>query len=288
MESSVNLRSFVDKPDRYYGTQQENPLAWLRNIRIIRKGLNLDDTETLFMASTLLKGSAASWWDMIQSKVKTWDEFEVEFESFFVSEETRECWWSELEGLRQGSMTVGEVQLQLEELFTRLEIKEDTMKKRYLVKALNKEMAYEVERSRPSSFVDTIKEAKRVEALTNKYKNDQPARKPPTYLTSAPSNYSRFDSSVSSASTMDRLAEDFTNALKIHMAKLQPVGQQQQQQQQQCGYDNRAQGPRQEYDGPPKCYTCNEYGHIGRYCPNRNHYNGPPSQQQHSGKGQGQ
>jgi hypothetical protein len=87
---------------------------------------------------------------------------------------------------------------------------------------------------------------------------------------------------------MDRLAEDFTNALKIHMAKLQPVGQQQQQQQQQCGYDNRAQGPRQEYDGPPKCYTCNEYGHIGRYCPNRNHYNGPPSQQQHSGKGQGQ
>jgi hypothetical protein len=235
----------------------------------------------LFLAATLLKGSASSWWDMVQDKIDTWSEFEDEFESFFVSEETRDCWWNELEGLKQGSMTVGEVQLQLEELFTRLDIKEDKMKKRYLVKVLNKELAYEVERSRPSSFVDTIKEAKRVEALTNKYKDDQQTRKPPTYLTSAPSNFSRYESSASSVSTMDRLAADFTNALKIHMAKLQPAGQQQQ------GYDGRGQGPRREYDGPPKCYACHEYGHIGRYCPNRNHFNGSSSQQQ-SGKGQGQ
>ncbi|ORZ23352.1 hypothetical protein BCR42DRAFT_433021 [Absidia repens] len=221
MEDSgpINLRPYVDKPDRYYGTQQENPLAWIRNLKILKNGLQLGDRDVLFLASTLLKGSAASWWDMMNDKVATWVEFESEFVSFFVSEETRESWWTELECLRQGSLSVGEVQLQLEELPTR---------------------------SRPEKFLDTIKEAKRVEALKNKYLDNQNGRKPPTYLTSStPSSYSYESGPASSVNATDRLAEDFTKALKIHMANLNLVGLQQQQ-----GYEGRGQDGR--FDGPPK------------------------------------
>ncbi|ORZ17365.1 hypothetical protein BCR42DRAFT_392141 [Absidia repens] len=162
MEDSgpINLRPYVDKPDRYYGTQQENPLAWIRNLKILKNGLQLGDH----------------------------------------------------------------------------------------------------------------------------------GRKPPTYLTSsAPSAYSYESGPASSVNTMDRLAEDFTKALKIHMANLNPVGQQQQQ-----GYEVR--GPRREVEGV-KCYACNEYGHIGRNCPNRRgeycgdyraEYSEPSNYQQQPGKGRGQ
>ncbi|ORZ21280.1 hypothetical protein BCR42DRAFT_389041 [Absidia repens] len=80
---------------------------------------------------------------------------------------------------------------------------------------------------------------------------------------------------------MDRLAEDFTKALKIHMANLNPVGLQQQQ-----GYEGRGQDGR--FDGPPKCFGCNEVGHISRYCHNRQReYQGQSSYQRNFDSGKG-
>ncbi|KAF7721389.1 hypothetical protein EC973_004803 [Apophysomyces ossiformis] len=96
-------------------------------------------------------------------------DFKREFEDFFVSEDICEAWWTELETTVQGDKMVSKLQLYLEELFVRLEVRDNTTCKQRFVKALHPELAYEVERTKLSSYESVVNEAKRIETLMGKY-----------------------------------------------------------------------------------------------------------------------
>jgi hypothetical protein len=300
------IQAYIDKPDRYYGTEDENPYTWLRNLDLIKTGARLEDMDIIIIAATKLKGTAASWWDMENKNVKTWDEFKNKFEEFFVSDQTTDAWWNELETVKQGTRTVAQLQLHLEELFTRLSLTDNNMKKRYLLKSLEPSLAYEVERARTTSFLSTIQEAKRIESLKSKYVTGNGQQKAPTYISAQVNDNNSMvaPSLVNSIDQLDQLAQNL-QAMKIHLVQNQQVVASNQQpppppnpyyqqprpqyqarpqnyyqpsnvyphqRQQQNQYSHQQNNEGREKRSEVRCYTCNQLGHIKWHCPS-----GPPS-----------
>ncbi|KAF7720774.1 hypothetical protein EC973_006139 [Apophysomyces ossiformis] len=181
----------------------------------------MSDQITLTITASLLKGTALVWWVSVESSIKNWIDFEWKFLEFFVSEETCKAWWTELETMQQGDRTVSQLQLNLEELFIRLDIKDKITKKWRFIKALKPELAYKVEKVRPATYINAVSEAKRIETLRNKYhKTDY--NMTPLYLISGPSSSSARSLGRSpniDDSIVDSLVENFQNMLKIHLVQ---------------------------------------------------------------------
>ncbi|CAO3653410.1 unnamed protein product [Cunninghamella echinulata] len=106
---------------------------------------------------------------MIKGIIKDWTTFKIEFEKLFINGNLSDAWWKELENTEQGTMMINELQSALKKLFYRLKISDDPTK-RYLLKALNKNMAYLTERQRLKIYADTLKCAKEEELLQFKSK----------------------------------------------------------------------------------------------------------------------
>ncbi|ORZ04740.1 hypothetical protein BCR42DRAFT_444033 [Absidia repens] len=102
---------------------------------------------------------------MEKASIKDWSEFKKSFQEFFISADIDESWWAELENVKQGEVSVNELQLTLEKLFVRLEITDDKIKKRYLLKSLEPELEYEVEKEGPKAYGETMKFMKKAEML---------------------------------------------------------------------------------------------------------------------------
>lgn len=167
----INPQQLIDKPDRFYGHDSENPFLWLRNVQNWMDAIELEEKFILKIVPTFLKNNAAAWWDMEKPNIKTWPKFKEKFQEFFVSPDIEDAFWTELENTKQGTASVNELQLILEELFSRLSISDGATKRRYLLKSLNPQLAYEVEREGTCDYLTTLKNVKRAEQLINKYKN---------------------------------------------------------------------------------------------------------------------
>jgi hypothetical protein len=251
---------------------------------------------------------------MKRNTIESWATFKTTFEEFFVSADIEEAWWNELENIEQGDMTTNDLQLTLEELFQRLNIAEDKMKRRYLLKSLNPELAYEVEKEATMDYSRTIRFIKKAEMLNNKYqhikntkknlenknilltKKENNVTKPKKnlLLTNLQEEDHQEESDQSIRDSLSSLAENF-KILQVFLVnqqqqyQQQPHQQQYQQQPQQRQYQQQypqQQYQQQQYQQQPMtrhfaCYNCGENGHMSRHCPNREVY-------QESGKDSGQ
>jgi hypothetical protein len=293
----INPQQLIDKPDRFYGHDSENPFLWLRNVQNWIDALEIEEKYILKIVPTFLKNNAAAWWDMEKPNIKTWTAFKNNFQEFFISADIEEAWWSELESTKQGTASVNELQLVLEELFSRLSISDSTTKKRYLLKALNPKLAYEVERNGTTDYLSTIKNVKKAETLLNKYhfkneeikKNQEMNKKKEnlhllTNTSSGNETKSTTDNSIQDSLTS--LADNFNN-LRIFLVNQQQQQQQQQQQPQYSQYqahpnNNHYSNNQQRYGEGYNCYNCGGPGHLSRNCPEKHQVN------ETAGKGRGQ
>lgn len=146
MQADDLFYSFVDKPSKYHGSMQENPVTWFKSIDRLKKGLLLEDAQVILVASSYLRDAAALWFDSVEDQVTTWTEFKEQFELRFASKTQRHYSWDELGGLEQENrLNSQELIHRLQDLFGRLSIDSDQQRVRYLLKALNSTIAYQVE-----------------------------------------------------------------------------------------------------------------------------------------------
>lgn len=220
--TSKLVSRFLAEPDRFYGTANENPLTWFRQVDRLRRGAGLSDEEILIVVGSHMRGQAESWWVTIEEDIHTWLQFKQAFWDRYIRRINKELWWKEIEKLHQTKdQTVEDIAYRLEELFQLVGPLDDAIKLRYFYKAINPVVAYEVEKNEtPSCWKDAVVEAAKVESIRRKYQDPDVI-----HLTStAQSNESATplgtgtsispNDSISNA--LSELAEGF-KALKIHL-----------------------------------------------------------------------
>jgi hypothetical protein len=58
----------------------------LKSFQRLKKGVNAQDDEILWIVSTHLKGAAAVWWEAVEDDITRWDDFVSQFKAKFASE----------------------------------------------------------------------------------------------------------------------------------------------------------------------------------------------------------
>lgn len=102
------------QPSRF--DHSEDPLVadgWLRSVSKKLDIIQCDDAECVRLATHLLEGIAATWWDNCVSAHEdrdniTWDEFAEEFRLYHISEVVMTWKAEEFRNIRLGSMSVTE------------------------------------------------------------------------------------------------------------------------------------------------------------------------------------
>ncbi|KAI8082916.1 uncharacterized protein BX664DRAFT_239150, partial [Halteromyces radiatus] len=95
-------RYLIDKPDRFYGRDNENPTLWLQSMDVYITITKLKDMEAVLVASTYMKEDASRWWQVAKSKIKDWESFKLEFRKYYMSTVIQDDWWNQLERIKQG------------------------------------------------------------------------------------------------------------------------------------------------------------------------------------------
>lgn len=166
-----SLSKFLAKPKHFKGDDDENPLRWLKRINRIRKGVPMGDLQCLTMAGSYLTGAAESWWEMVEDDVADWAQFERMFRARFAGKDKHHIWWHKIESRQQmAGETVDEVANDLKEYFELLEVVDDGIRIRHLLKALRESISYELEqRATLSTYEEVVREARKLEMVQSKY-----------------------------------------------------------------------------------------------------------------------
>lgn len=167
----ASLSKFLAKPKHFKGDDDENPLRWLKRINRIRKGVPMGDQQCLTMAGSYVTGAAESWWEMVEDNVTSWAQFEEMFRARFAGKDKQHIWWNKIEGRKQMTgETVDEVANDLKEYFELLDVSDDGIRIRHLLKALRESISYELEqRTVLGKYEEVVQEARKLEVVQNKY-----------------------------------------------------------------------------------------------------------------------
>lgn len=170
-KTDASLSKFLAKPKHFKGDDDENPLRWLKRINRIRKGVPMGDLQCLTMAGSYLTGAAESWWEMVEDDVADWAQFERMFRARFAGKDKHHIWWHKIESRQQmAGETVDEVANDLKEYFELLEVVDDGIRIRHLLKALRESISYELEqRATLSTYEEVVREARKLEMVQSKY-----------------------------------------------------------------------------------------------------------------------
>lgn len=170
-KTDASLSKFLAKPKHFKGDEDENPLRWLKRINRIRKGVPMGDLQCLTMAGSYLTGAAESWWEMVEDDVADWAQFERMFRARFAGKDKHHIWWHKIESRQQmAGETVDEVANDLKEYFELLEVVDDGIRIRHLLKALRESISYELEqRATLSTYEEVVREARKLEMVQSKY-----------------------------------------------------------------------------------------------------------------------
>lgn len=145
-------------------------LSWLKKVERIKVTGKLSDEETLFFIGDYLVKKAETWYNVVGSKATTWAGFVTLFKKqYLVDQEDK--WWSELQNMKQSKNdTIDDVALKMEELFILLENKNEAYQVRTFLSAINKKIAFEVEKDgTPLTFDEAKTKAKQIDKSLKKY-----------------------------------------------------------------------------------------------------------------------
>jgi hypothetical protein len=144
--------------------------TWLQRMTRLKETAKLDDNEILFVAGEHLVDKAQLWWIVTERKVKKRDEFKAAFNKQYLADK-EESYWTMLQELKQeNDDSVDNVALKMEELFTLLNLNNNTFQVRTFLGAIKPAIAFEVERENSPKTLDIAKErAKAVEKNLVKY-----------------------------------------------------------------------------------------------------------------------
>ncbi|KAG2192981.1 hypothetical protein INT47_010363 [Mucor saturninus] len=137
----------------------------------IYNGMNFSDEEMIVVLALYFAGPAAVWWNVIESSVKTWENFVTEFTVQYGSGTQKDEWWEELENLQQGPhQSIDDIKFRIMELATLLG-EPDSAKIRYFMRAINERIALRVSdiNATLSDWSEVTNSAKRIEMNDNKY-----------------------------------------------------------------------------------------------------------------------
>ncbi|KAG2190999.1 hypothetical protein INT47_010401 [Mucor saturninus] len=141
--SASRISKFLAKPEVFRG-DASNPMAWLHSMERIYNGINFSDEEMIIVLASYFAGPAAVWWNVIESGVKTWENFVTEFTAQYASGTQKDEWWEELENLQQDPyQSIDDIKFRIMELSTLLGVP-DSAKIRYFMRAINKRIALRV------------------------------------------------------------------------------------------------------------------------------------------------
>ncbi|KAG2194355.1 hypothetical protein INT47_011522 [Mucor saturninus] len=106
--------------------------------------MNFSDEEMIIVFASYFADPAAVWWNVIESSVKTWENFVTEFTVQYASGTQIDEWWEELENLQQDPyQSINDIKLCIMELSTLLGVPHSA-KIRYFMRAINRRIASRV------------------------------------------------------------------------------------------------------------------------------------------------
>ncbi|KAJ2955298.1 hypothetical protein NQZ79_g8680 [Umbelopsis isabellina] len=163
------LYAYTEKPKPFFQNLDENPTTWLKTMDRIKRATFTDDRGLLWIVPGYLKGAAEIWWEAVEGDIATWEDIVKQFKSKFSSELLHQKWWDDLESLNQGpSESANMIVIKVQGLIKKLEIQDDDVKVRFLMKALRPESSFEAKRSSPKTWDDAVSAAARGERLLTK------------------------------------------------------------------------------------------------------------------------
>ena len=213
-----------------------------------------------------LVGKAETWFNVVGSKAKTWDEFVSSFRTYYLQDQ-EDKWWYQLQNLKQGPdyPSVDDLALKMQELLTFLDNKSESLQVRTFLNAIHKSVACEIEKEGTPKTLDIAKEkAKLIERSFAKYGADANVSFGSDSFSVGSAVGSSVDTgSVSSMMSMiDRLEKLSINFIKLDEALI--------------GRGNSGSGSVPSRS-PLVCFFCNEEGHKKPDCPEWNKKQGHPA-----------
>lgn len=211
---------FINEPREFDGTRGDAVL-WLKRMDRLKGTAKLSDEEILFVAGDHLVGRAETWFNVIGSKAVTWDAFVVAFRAHYLQDQ-EDKWWSELQSLKQSPEypSVDDLALKMQELFSYLDNKSESLQVRTFLTAINKKIACEIEKEgTPKTFELAKEKAKLIERSFNKYSFGEYVAPTSNELSVSPSvlDVSSDTTSVSSMlSLVDKLEKLTINLVKLN------------------------------------------------------------------------
>lgn len=234
-------------------------LSWLKKVERIKVTGKLSDEETLFFIGDYLIKKAETWYNVVGSKATTWSGFVALFKKQYLIDQ-EDKWWSELQNMKQGrDDSIDDVALKMEELFILLENKNETYQVRTFLSAIDKKIAFEVEKDgTPLTFDDAKTKAKQIDKSLKKYvmKNGGSFG-----FTQQDENCDDRNSFLETRSEVSSLVARLEQ-LSINLVKLSETVS--------SGYSNvnpKASFESKKFSGPFVCYNCGESGHKKWDCP---------------------
>jgi hypothetical protein len=167
----VGMR-LMNEPKNFSGDGEANgAVVWLNRMDRLRVTAKLTDEEILFVIGDHLTGKAETWWNVVGSKAKTWDEWSAAFKKHYLSDQ-EDKWWQQLHSLKQGKefVSIDDVGLKMQELFYCLDNKSESFQVRTFLNAITPKIAFEIEKDgTPVKFQDAMDKAKQIEKSLRKY-----------------------------------------------------------------------------------------------------------------------
>ncbi|KAG2190953.1 hypothetical protein INT47_005641 [Mucor saturninus] len=237
--STSNFFKFLAPPKTFDGSISANPLSWLQTLERIRTASQMNDKEMIMVAASHLEGNAARWWAVHESGITKWVQFEANFKAKFVGCHLEDAWWYELENMHQEKdQTIDDLTLRFQELTTYVNITDDRHKIRLYLRAIHRHIAIVIEQQGvPITWTALVVAAQKIETVHNKYNSN------PLLYTSQPNQVP----TTSLINTISNLTSS-VDSMRLQLLPTRTV-------------------PQSGQPRVPKCYFCDDPGHMKPNCP---------------------